>query len=181
MRPLSRQGLLALACAGALQPGAAQEPAPAPGIVRIEMALEAKTLKVQVETPLDSLLGFGHPPHTPAQKYAVQALQQRLRGAVQIVRPNAAARCSLRKAVVESEAFEAERAAPAGRHDEPQHADVSANYEFVCQQPQQLGTVEIGLFDAFRRVQRIETRFIGPKSQSRFTLHRPDSTLTLAQ
>jgi hypothetical protein len=36
------------------------------GLIRMDLAIDAKTLTMQIEAPLDSLLGFEHRPRTEA-------------------------------------------------------------------------------------------------------------------
>lgn len=165
--------LLGLCCLGA----SAQQKAHVHGVVTLDVAVDASTLGIHLEAPADSLLGFEHRPRTAAQKQAVAQLQQRLREAAQWLRPNAEAGCQLREATVESALFET--TAPAkGQEDE--HADIDADYRFECRQPQALATLDLGLFDAFPRMQRIDVQIAGPKGQSKATLKRPDKTLRLA-
>lgn len=165
--------LLALCCTGA----AAQQKAHAHGVVTLDVAVEASTLSIHLEAPADSLLGFEHHPRTAAQKQAVERARQQLRDAAQWLRPSAQAACTLGEATVESPLFNA--AAPAKGADHG-HADIDADYRFECRQPPALTSLDVGLFEAFARVQRIDVQIAGPKGQHKVTLKRPASTLSLA-
>lgn len=165
--------LSSLCCLGA----AAQQKAHVHGVVTLDVAVDASTLGIHVEAPADSLLGFEHRPRTAEQKQAVVQLQQRLRDAAQWLRPNTEAACQLREATVESELFDT---AAQGKAQEDGHADVDADVRVECRQPQALTSLDVGLFDAFPRMQRIDVQIAGPKGQARATLKRPDKTLRLA-
>ena len=62
---------------------------------------------------------------------------------------------------------------------EDEHADIEVSIEFSCLHPDQLTSVEVGLFDAFKRIQRIEVQVAGAKGQSKQTLNRPQKLLKL--
>jgi hypothetical protein len=172
-----RRGLWAVCLSlGCLGGAAAQQKAHVHGVVTLDVAVDGPTLSVQLEAPADSLLGFEHRPRTAAQKQAAAQLQQRLRDAAPWLRPNAEAACQLREGTVESALFETD--AP-GKAEGDGHADIDAGYRFECRQPQALATLELGLFEAFPRMQRIEVQMAGPKGQAKATLRRPDKTLRL--
>ena len=61
---------------------------------------------------------------------------------------------------------------------EDEHADIEVSW-FSCLQPNQLTSVEVGLFDVFKRIQRIEVQVAGAKGQSKQTLNRPQKLLKL--
>jgi hypothetical protein len=112
------------------------------------------------------------------QRKAATALLDRMKTAQNLFRPDPAAQCSLRKTEVESEALQ-KPPKPGGKEDE--HADLDASFEFECQQPERLGRMEVGLFDAFSRIQRIEIQVAGAKGQAKQTLQRPENVLRLAR
>jgi uncharacterized protein DUF2796 len=176
---LSRlRGLLLLATFGISATVTAKEGAHVHGLVQLDVALDAKTLTVQLEAPLDSLLGFEHRPRTAAQKQAADALLKQMNEGNTLIRPEAGALCKPTKVNVESETLKSTKSA--GVKDE-EHADLDASFEFVCEQPDKLTFIEIGFFDAFKRIQKIEVRVAGPKGQSKQTLKRPDKMLRLSR
>lgn len=166
-----------LACALVLPaPLPAREGAHQHGVVRLDVTLDARTLTLQIEAPLDSLLGFEHRPRTAAQRQAADGVLKRINDGASLIRPDADAQCTLAKTTVESEVLQA--AKPPGAKDE-EHADLDATFQFTCQQPDKLAAIELGLFEAFKRIQRIEVRTAGAKGQSKQTLKRPDKLLRL--
>lgn len=146
------------------------------GVVKLDVAVEGKLLTLQLEAPLDSLLGFEHRPRTEAQRQAAQAVLARLNEAATLFKPSEAALCTLRKTSIEAEVLQPK---PAAKPSE--HADLDASFEFDCAQPDKLVAVEVALFGAFKRIQRINVQVVGPKGQSQRVLKRPDGLLRLSR
>jgi hypothetical protein len=170
---------LALFLAGVLAAAnaPAQEHAHAHGVVRLDVAVDARKLTLQLEAPLDSLLGFEHRPRTDAQRQAARALLERMKDVPQLLRPEPAAQCSLVRSEVEAPALRP--LTPATSENE--HSDLGASFEFDCKQPERLGSIEIGLFDAFKGIRRIDVRVATGKGQSKQTLKRPEKLLRLVR
>lgn len=169
-------GLIFFATLGIAAAVAAHESAHVHGLVKLDVAVDAKTLTVHLEAPLDSLLGFEHRPRTAAQKQAAEAVLKQMKDGAALIRPEAAALCKATKATVDSKVLQS--AKPAGGKDE-EHADLDASFEFTCEQPDKLTFIELGFFDAFKRILKIEVQVAGAKAQSKVTLKRPDKMLRL--
>jgi Protein of unknown function (DUF2796) len=157
----------------------AKEGAHVHGLVKLDVAIDAKTLTVQLEAPLDSLVGFEHRPRTAAQKQAAEAVQKQMNDGATLIRPESAALCKSTKTTVEAAALQSTPAAATKGATEDQHADLDAHFEFTCEQPDKLTFIEIGLFDAFKRIKTIEAQVAGAKGQQKVTLKRPDAMLKL--
>jgi len=153
------------------------------GLMHLDIAVDKQLLIVQMESPLDSLLGFEHRPRTPAQRQAADALLKRMDDGATLFKPDAAAQCVLMETRIESAVLQS-TAPAAGSKDadkKSEHADLDASYEFSCTHPDKLTAVEIGLFDTFKRLQKIEVQVAGARSQSRQTLQRPDKLVKLTR
>ena len=157
----------------------AKEGAHVHGLMRMNVAVQAQTLTVQIEAPLDSLLGFEHAPRTSAQRNAADALVRQLNEDKSLVRPTAAALCSLTKTTVDALALKPVETARAAKKDEEGHADIDIAYEFTCSQADKLDSLTLGLFDAFKRLQKIEAQVVTAASQSKQTLTRAQPVLKL--
>lgn len=180
-KPLSTRApsaLLAVACAlAAIGPTVAQPglTAHVHGQVQANVAVQGNKLIVQLELPLDSLLGFEHRPRTDAQRRAAAAAVQQLKSPAAWLKPDAAALCTLSSTEVNTQALEP--AKPGAQ--EAGHADVDASYEFTCAEPAKLAGLELLLMNTYPRIQRIEVQVAGPKGQSKQTLRRPASRVLL--
>lgn len=158
----------------------ATEAAHVHGLMHLDIAVERQLLTLQLETPLDSLLGFERRPRTPGERQAADALLKQMGDATALFKPDAAAQCVLAKVSIESAALQSKASAKESGQ-EGEHADLDASYEFSCARPEQLTAIDIGLFDAFKRLQKIEVQVAGAQGQSKQTLQRPDKRVKLAR
>jgi hypothetical protein len=167
---------LAVAAAPAWSAGKAHEH----GALKLDVAIEGNKLTIAMEAPLDNLLGFERAPRTDAERKAAAEVLARLRSPNQgkaLFSADAAAQCTLSKADVQAPVLEP-GAKPAPKDE---HADLDASYEFSCAQPAELRSLDVGLFDAYKRIQRIDVQVAGPKSQSKVTLKRPARSVKLVR
>jgi hypothetical protein len=144
------------------------------------VAIEGNKLTIAMEAPLDNLLGFERAPRTDAERKAAAEVPARLRSPTQgkaLFSADAAAQCTLSKAEVNAPVIEP-GAKPATKDE---HADLDASYEFSCAQPAELRSLDVGLFDAYKRIQRIDVQVAGAKSQSKVTLKRPARSVKLVR
>jgi Protein of unknown function (DUF2796) len=169
--------LLALSC---ISPASAKDGAHVHGLVNIDVTIDAKKLIVQLEAPLDSMLSFEHRPRTAAQKQAAQALIKQLNDVSTLIRPQSEAQCKSIGVMVKADALQPkpngdtkEKNTKGKDPKDEEHSDLEASYEFSCEQPDKLTSIEFGLFDAFKRVQKIQAQVAGPKGQSKQLLKRP--------
>ena len=183
--PQARLAACRIALAGALLPLALADPARAQhaaghgahvhGQVQVNVAVQGHKMSVQLEMPLDSLLGFEHRPRTEAQRRAAQAAVQQVQQAAAWLKPDPAAQCTLSSSEVNAQALEP---APAGT-PELTHAELQADFEFSCAAPDRLTGLDVLLFDRFSRVQRLQVQVAGAKAQSQQTLRRPATRVRL--
>lgn len=171
---------ITLACATATATATAAGKAHEHGALKLDVAIEGNKLSITMEAPLESLLGFERAPRTDAERKAAADLLLRLRGPAQgapLFAADAAAQCALSKAEVLAPVLE-RGAQPAAKGE---HADLDASYEFTCAEPGQLRSLDIGLFEAYRRLQRIDVQVAGPKGQSKASLKRPARSVKLVR
>ena len=143
------------------------------GVVKLDVAVDGATLNIEMRTPLDSLLGFERAPRTDAERKAAAAVLAQLRAPGTLFVADAAAGCSLSKAEVVAPVLEA------GAKPADGHADLDASYVYTCTQPQELRTLQLGLFEAYKRMRRIDVQTAGPQGQGKATLRRPANSVTL--
>ena len=161
----------------ALAAGAhAAEHAHVHGVVTLNVAVDANQVSVQIEAPLDSLVGFEHAPRTAAQKQAVQTMFDRFAAPQSLVELAPTAQCTLAKSSAVSDALSA--AADRKPSADEDHADLDATLEFGCKQAVSLRSIDVaGLLQAFPRIVRIEAQIASPAGQFKRTLKRPDTLL----
>ena len=161
------------------------------GVVRLDVSVEGSKLTIDMVAALDNWLGFERAPRNDAERKAAAEVLARLRNPQQgapLFATDAGAQCQLTLAEVSAPVLEPGAkpvSKPATAPNSPpkggEHADLEARYTFLCAQPTQLRTLEVGLFDIYRRVQRIHVQVAGPKGQSKATLRRPARSVTLTR
>jgi hypothetical protein len=169
-------GSLAAVLAGLALGCPAHEAAHVHGQVRLDVAVDGATLTLQMEAPLDSVLGFEHRARTPAERQAVAQMKAGLADTAALFKPDAAAQCTAGPADLQSALFEPATGA-AARGDE--HMDLDASYTFTCERPEQLKTVQLGLFERFTRIQRLDVQVATAQGQRKLTLTRAQPRLRL--
>ena len=180
--------LLAAAATGAMAGAHAQHRAHVHGFAALNIALQGGRLSVQLEAPLDSLLGFEHKPRTDAQRKAADAALALLNKPQDWLQPDAAAQCTATRTEVRADVLlpdaksdakpDAKSATPAAASA---HADLDASVDFQCAAPERLQRLQLKLFDAFPRLNRIDVQVVGPQGQGQQTLRRPASTVRLTR
>jgi len=145
------------------------------GVARLDVAVEPQRVTMLLEIPLDSLLGFEHEPRTDAERQQADAAIARLRDAAAMFHIDNAAQCTAGKVDLQAAALGL-GGAPAGKEG---HEDLAGAFEFACKDGYKAGFVEIGLFEAFARLQRVDVQAITRRGQLKATLKRPVSRLPL--
>jgi hypothetical protein len=146
------------------------------GVVQLDVAIDGSLLSLQLDAPLDSLLGFEHRPRTTTERAAAAALLKTLDPGAALWRPNAEAQCTLIKTTLASPLL-----LQASTATDDEHADLEGSWEFRCARPEQLRSIALGLFDAFKRIQRITVQVAGAKGQLKRELQRPNQQLLLTR
>lgn len=146
------------------------------GVAKLDVAVEATKITLQLESPLDNLLGFERAPRTDAERRQADALVARLKAADAVFRIDPAAQCSLAKVELASAALKL------GQPDPSQegHADIDGTFEFNCADAAKAAFIDVGLFE-FKRMQRLEVQVAGPKGQFKRDLKRPATRIVLTR
>lgn len=143
------------------------------GVATLQVALDGSRLHVELDSPLDNLVGFEHAPRTAREREALDAMARRLRDPGALFELPAAAACV---------AAEPELALPHGPDAGKAagaHSDVRASYAFECAAPAQLTKLRIGLFEAFPRLKRLRVDAVGAAGQKRLVLDKSRRDLPL--
>jgi hypothetical protein len=172
-----------LACAALLAslapaPAAAHGKAHVHGVMNLDIAIDGPVLAVMLRTPQDSLVGHERRPRNDAERQAAAAALALLRDAPRWFKPDAAAGCTAGPVKVLPGKLEG--AAQPGEKDDG-HADVEASVEWRCSTPSALRAVDLGLFEAFRRTERIEVQVAGGTGPAKQNLRRGQNRVPLAR
>jgi hypothetical protein len=179
--PMPHRTLLIAWIATALAGAALAAPAHEHGVARLDIAVDPGRVTLDLDSPLDNLLGFEHAPRNDAESAKVKAALARLRAAEALFHIDAGAGCKLAGVDLVSAPLQLGPPGPALAPAREDHGDLEGHFEFHCKQGTRAGFVEVGLFEAFPALQRIELQVATPKGQLKATLRRPASRVVLVR
>lgn len=142
------------------------------GQARLDVVVDGPVLAIALESPLDGIVGFEHPPRTPAQKQAAAQALAVLKDPSRLFTLPAEAGCQAEATEVVSPVLE-------GQASKDGHGDLEARWSFRCAAPDKLAALEQGLFAAFPRLARLDVQVAGPKGQRKQTLRKPERAVRL--
>jgi len=146
------------------------------GGAELAIAQDGSILTIELDSPLYNLLGFEHSPQDAQQQERVEVTESRLSEVQTLFEFNGESGC---KAV-------SDRAVNLGLSEdavdeEDDHADVVLSYEFSCDQPEELTSITVKLFDYFENLDEIDLVFLGPSIQLQKTLVANDNRAILTR
>ena len=137
------------------------------GVGLMELAFEGNRLTVSVDIPLDSLVGFERAPRTEAERKAAADALVAVRNAAAWMRLDAAAACRVEQASVSAPVLEGGKSA-----SDDGHAQLEAQWVWVCNDLARVSRVEVNLFDLFKRLDKLEGQAVLLKGQKKFAVSR---------
>jgi hypothetical protein len=151
------------------------------GVAQLDIGVDPGRVTLLLEMPLDSVVGFERAPRTDDERRQVEAALAQLRDLAALVRIDPAAQCTPGGVTLQSAVLglgSATSAAPASKEG---HADIEATADFICKEGGKAGFVELGLFEAFPRLQRVDVQTATRRGQMKATLKRPERRVPLAR
>ena len=141
---------LALAAAVFAAPAQAQH---AHGVGKLDVALDGRSLTLELAAPLEDVLGFERRPANDKERAALEAASAYLKSGQGFV-TSLAANCRLAEGAASLE----ERG--------PGHLELTARLVYDCKEPHALEGIEAALLARYKRMKRLDVRIVGPKGQS---------------
>jgi len=142
------------------------------GQATLQVSVDGSTLAVGLSIPGHDAVGFEHPPTSAEQTATLAKATETLRGGTWLV-PVAAAGCKAPPARVVADGFDAS-AKPGA------HGDFDVTYQFTCANPEQLASLEVGLFKAFPALQRVVVDIVGANGAAEQILDHTTTQVTLS-
>lgn len=149
------------------------------GVAELDIAIEHRKVTLQLEAPLDSLLGFERAPRGVAETRRVEAAIAALKSADTLFRFPPAAGCA--PAGVDLSSAALKLGSPEPSESQEGHADLDATYVFECTDVAKATEVDVGLFDAFIRMQRVKIEIATSKGQFKRDLKRSARRISLVR
>lgn len=204
------RSLIAIALIGLAVPALAQDQearrqldAHSHGEGRLAIAIEGKTVEMELEAPASDIIGFEHAPRTKAQRKTLADARKQLGklAGVMVLTPEAG--CKLASAdvdvvgaVVEAKGKKGKghshghshghdhgkkaESAKADDHDHGAHSEFKVTYKVECATPEKLGSVAFDYFKSFKGAEKLNVTVIGPKGQSSYVVTREKPVLDLS-
>lgn len=183
--------VVALACAAAwsMPAGAHQQHAHTHGRLSLDVAMDAQSITLLMESPLDSFLGFERAPRNDMERKRVAQLVAQWNTADWLLLPAPAAGCRLAKVELVSEVLglgkehdhsHANKAA--GHQHQPDadgHGDISIEVVFTCAKAEAASHLDIKLFDVYKRLKHIDAQVASPQGQFKRSLSPGAARLNL--
>jgi len=129
------------------------------GVAHLAVAVDAQIIVMDLEMPLENLVGFEHKPETELEKEAFEHASQTLAQAGDLFQLSEAAGCTLTSKTIEMPTFE-----------HGAHQDVDAQYQYRCTSIVELQSIKVTLFDTFEHIETIKTVYIDDERQLGKTL-----------
>lgn len=139
------------------------------GVGRLNVAIEGRTVEMELMSPGADIVGFEHEAETAADKAAVErAVSVLQRGENLFVFPSEAD-CGLAESEVETETDDheddKEHEHAEKETDDGEHGEFHARYRFECGNPNDLTHVDVKLFEAFPTARELDVQAISPRGQ----------------
>ncbi|HBP6040751.1 MULTISPECIES: DUF2796 domain-containing protein [Pseudomonas aeruginosa group] len=143
------------------------------GVAQLNVALEGKSLELELDSPAMNLVGFEHAASSEADKAAVAKARAQLEKPLELFALPDTAGCSVASQELRSPLFGDKAAAhaheeKAGHEHEHEHghADIHAHYRLSCEKPELLKLLTLAeFFKRFPATQKIQVQLIGPDGQ----------------
>lgn len=148
------------------------------GVAKLDIAVEATKLTLQLESPLDNLIGFERAPRTDTERRQTDAAVAKLRAAASMFKIDPAAQCNLASVELSSSALKLGKPNP--EEEKAGHADIDGSFEFSCLDTAKAAYIDVGLFE-FSHLQRLEVQVATPRGQFKRDLKRPAKRIVLTK
>lgn len=148
------------------------------GKAKLDIAVEATRLTLQLDSPLDNIVGFERAPRTDAERKRAAAAVAQLNAAESMFRIDPAAQCKLASVVLTSAALKLGK--PDAAAQKEGHAEIEGSFEFACIDATRATYVDVGLFE-FTHLQSLQVQVATPRGQFKRDLKRPANRIVLTK
>ena len=152
------------------------------GQAELTLVLENGVLEIQFESPAANILGFEHIAKSLDQRKAVRQAEMAL------IEPDllfsfAGTDCQAKITRVDLSGVMGSQQHVhhnhSAEHDEGGHSEISTRYNFICNNPEKLGSVSVLLFKSFPGIEKINAMWITETKQGAVSLTSGSSAVFL--
>lgn len=152
------------------------------GVGNLNVALEGHDLFMELNTPAANIVGFEHEPENDEQAHQLHETLELLGTAEKMFAFPATAGCESHETIINGEEMtghheksghhhkEGEDEAKENHGDHSGHSDIRATYQFKCDKPQELHSIDVQLFKHFHNFEKIEVQLLTSSNQTAATL-----------
>jgi hypothetical protein len=157
------------------------------GIAGLDMVIEPPMVAIAFSSPLANLTGFEHQPASAEEQEHWDATLAQLQRADELIQLPAAADCSLSRvdlhlpftAKSDHQSHDHEHQQAQDEHQHIAHADLMAEYQYLCANSQALTTLQLPLMQRFPAIEQINVQLITASGQHQHTLTAGQTELPL--
>ncbi len=172
------------------------------GVATLDVALDGNQVTIDIDSPLDNLLGFERAPRSAAERQRVDAMANKLKAADGLFVFDGAAGCVLKATALVAPTIglsevagtatsgaasvgstgsskNATATSKAAAAEPADHGDLNATWNYDCKVPAELRQIQVGLFKAFSGFMRLEVQIAGPRGQARRSLTPASPSIVL--
>ncbi|WP_285424334.1 DUF2796 domain-containing protein [Pseudomonas sp. efr-133-TYG-103a] len=137
------------------------------GVARLDMALDGRTLELELDTPAMNIVGFEHVATTDADKMKLALARETLLKPHGLFSIPEAAGCTVVKQQLNSPLFgDKDDEHDHGDGDDHDHAEIHGHYQLTCNVPNVLNKLDLTqLFKSFPATQTVQVQLVTPKRQ----------------
>jgi len=173
---------IAMASTGNVKAELAHLDAHVHGLAELMIAIEGQTVDIQLQSPAMNLVGFEHKAHSESEIDAVQRAESLL-NSPNLLFSFKGGQCSLIETSVDvSSVLESEHSELDGHHhehetDEEHHNEVSAHYQYHCNNTDELAAVSVNMFKDFPAIKQTRVLWLTESKQAATTLDSDNYTV----
>ncbi|GAA0681245.1 DUF2796 domain-containing protein [Marinobacterium maritimum] len=161
------------------------------GAAQLDMVIEPPLMAISFSSPLANLTGFEHRPSSDAEQQSWDDTLAQLQRAEELIQLSAEADCSLSrvdlhlpftaKSRIQSNEHEHEHEHEHAHDDVSQnsHADLMAEYQYLCANSPALKVLQLPLMQRFPAIELLEVQMVTPSGQHQRTLTAKQTGLQL--
>jgi hypothetical protein len=153
------------------------------GVGQLEIAVEGRTVAIELHVPGADIVGFEHHPETAEDKAAIDHAVATLASPLDLFVLPAAAGCSVTKAearlVGEEHEHEEEHAEAEHAEEHGEHSEFRASYALTCDDPAAITRIEFAYFTTFPNARELEVDMVTDKGAQHFEVERDAPVLDL--